>query len=68
MHMDEVDSSHIVENVLFERNSMVQEEDHLSSYNMKEIFGAFTSNLHRKEVSKKRVRKVKKNNGTLEEM
>ena len=43
-------------------------EDHPSSYNIKDIFGAFTFNLHRKEVSRKRVRKVKQNDGTLEEM
>ena len=47
---------------------MVQEEDHPSSYNIKEIFGAFTFNLHKKEVSQKRVRKVKQSDGTLEEM
>ena len=33
-----------------------------------EIFGALTFNLHRKEVSRKRVRKVKQSDGTLEEM
>lgn len=47
---------------------MVQEEDHPSSYNIDEIFGAFTFNLHTKEVSRKRVRKVKQSDGTLEEM
>ena len=47
---------------------MIQEEDHPSSYNIEEIFGAFTLNFHRKEVSEKRVRKVKQSDGTLEEM
>ena len=47
---------------------MVQEEDHPSSYNIKEIFGAFTFNLHRKEGSWKNVRKVKQSDGTFEDM
>ena len=47
---------------------MVPEEDHPSSYNIDEIFGALTFNLHRKEVSQKRVRKVKKDDGTSENM
>ena len=68
MHMEEVHGSHITKNVLSERHDVVEEEDHPSSYNIKEIFGAFTFHLNRKEVSRKSVRKVKKNNGTLEEM
>jgi hypothetical protein len=51
-----------------ERNLVVQEEDHPSSYNIEEIFGAFNFNLHRKEVIQKSVRKVKQVDGTLEEM
>ena len=47
---------------------MVQEEDHSSSYNIEEIFGSFTFNLQRKEVNLKRVREVKKSDGTFEEM
>ena len=47
---------------------MVLEEDHPSSYNIEEIFGAFTFNIHRKDVRWKRVRKVKQVYGTLEEM
>ena len=39
-----------------------------SSYNIEEIFGAFTFNLHEKEFNQKRVRKVKKSDGILEEM
>ena len=68
MHVEEVHSSPITEKVLSKRHSMVQEEDHSSSYNIKEIFGAFTLNLHRKEVSWKRIRKVKQSDGTLEDM
>ena len=45
---------------------MVQEDP--SSYNIKEIFGSLTFNLHRKEVSWKRVRKLKQSDGNLEEM
>ena len=47
---------------------MVPEKDHPSSYNIEETFGVFTFNLHRKEASWKRVRKVKQVDGTLEEM
>ena len=47
---------------------MVQEEHHPSSYNIEEIFGYFTFNLNRNEVSRKRVKKVKESYGTLEEM
>jgi hypothetical protein len=68
MHLEEVHSSHITEKVPFERHYVIQEEDHPSSYNIEEIFGAFTFNLHNKEVSRKRVRKVKQSDGTLEEM
>ena len=68
MHTKEVHSSPITEFFLSNRHSMIEEEDHPSSYNIKEIFGAFTFNLHRKEVSRKRVQKVKQSDGTLEEM
>ena len=68
MHMEEVHSSPIIEKVPSERYFVVQEEDHPSSYNNEEIFGAFTFNLHRKEVSQNRVRKVKQSDGNLEEM
>ena len=38
------------------------------SYNIEEIFEAFTFNLVKKEVSRKRVRNEKKNDGTLKEI
>jgi hypothetical protein len=59
IHMEEVHSSPITKNISSERHYVVQEEDNPSSYNIEEIFGASTFNLHRKEVSWKRVRKVK---------
>ena len=68
MHVEEIHSSPITEKVSSKRHSVVQEEDHPSSYNIEEIFGAFTFNLHGKEVSWKRVRKVKQSDGALEEM
>jgi hypothetical protein len=43
-------------------------EAHTSSYNIEEIFGAFTFNLCRKEVSRKRVRSLKHNDGTMKEI
>ena len=68
MHLEEAHSLPITEKVSSERHSMMKKEDHFSSYNNKEIFGAFTFNLHKKEINRKRVRKVKQCDGTLEEM
>ena len=62
----EVHSSTITEKGLSERHSMIQDEDHHSSYNIEEIFGSFTFNLCRKEFRQKRIRKVKKNHVTVE--
>ena len=36
-----------------------------SSYNMKEIFGSFTFDLHRKELSRKEFQKVKGRDGQV---
>ena len=47
---------------------MIQEEDHPSSYNIEEMFVAFIFSLYGKEVSQKRVWKLKQSDGTLEEM
>jgi hypothetical protein len=41
--------------ILSKRDLVIQEEEHPSSYNIEEIFDAFTLNLYRKEVSQKRV-------------
>ena len=38
------------------------------SYNIDEIFEAFTFNLYKKEVSQKRIRNEKQNDGTLKEV
>ena len=51
-----------------EMHSMVQEEDHPSSYNIEEIVDAFTFNLYKKEVSWKRIWSVKQNDGTMKEI
>ena len=51
------------------RHSITQEEkEDPSSYNIEEIFEAFTFNLFKKEVSRKRVRNEKKNDGTLKKI
>ena len=68
MHEEEVYSSPITKKVPFKRQSMVPKEEHPSSYNIEEIFGSFTFNLHSREVSEKRVRKMKQSDGTLEDM
>ena len=68
MHEEEIDSSPFSKKVPSERHLVVLEENHPSSYNIEEIFGSFTFNLHRRKVSRKRVRKVKRDDGTLGEM
>ena len=51
------------------RHSQVQqEEEDLLSYNIDEIFEAFTFNLCKKEVSRKRIRNEKQNDGTFKEV
>ena len=45
MHLEEVHSSPVTEKIPSERNLVVQEEDHPSSYNIEEIFDAFTFNF-----------------------
>jgi len=68
IHMEEVHSSPIMENVSSKSYLVIHEEVHPSSYNIEEIFGAFTFNHSRKEGSHKRVRKVNQNDGTMEEI
>ena len=65
---EEVHSSPTTEKNPSERNSVIQEEENHSSYNIEEIFEAFTFNLFKNEVSRKRVRNEKKNDGTLKEI
>ena len=55
MHLEEIHSSPVTEKIPSKRHSMIQEEDHPSSYNIEEIFDVFTFNLCRKEFSQKRV-------------
>ena len=51
------------------RHSQVQqEEEYPSSYNIDEIFESFTFNFYKKEVSQKRIRNEKQNDGTLKEV
>jgi hypothetical protein len=54
-NLEEVHSSPTIDKSMFERNSIIHEEENPSSYNIKEIFEAFTFNLYKKEVSHKRV-------------
>ena len=68
MHLEEVHSSPVMEKIMYGSNSVIQEEDHPSSYNIEENFDAFTFNLFQKEVSRKRVWSVKHNDGTMKEV
>ena len=50
------------------RHSIIQEEENPSNYNIEEIFESFTFILYKKEVSQKRVRNEKHNDGTMKEI
>ena len=66
---EEVHSSLTTDKNPSERHSQVQEEEEdPSSYNIDEIFEAFTFKLFKKEVSWKRIRNEKQNDGTLKEI
>ena len=52
----------------FEKHSVIHEEENPSSYNIEEIFEAFTFNLYKKEVSQKRVWNEKQNGETMKEV
>ena len=63
--LEEVHSSLTTDKNQFERHSQVQQEEEDSlNYNIDEIFKAFTFNLCKKEVSQKRIRNEKQNDGT----
>ena len=67
--LDEVHSSPTADKNQSERHSQVQqEEEDPLSYNIDEIFKAFTFNLCKKEVSRKRIRNEKQNDGTFKEV
>ena len=67
--LEELHSSLTTDKNQSERNSQAQqEEEDLLSYNIDEIFKAFTFNLCKKEVSRKRIRNEKKNDVTLKEV
>lgn len=67
--LEEVHSSPTTDKNKSERHSHVQqEEEDPLSYNIDEIFESFTFNLHKKEVSRKRVRSKKQNDGTVKEV
>jgi len=67
--LEEVHSSPTTDKNQSERHSQVQQEEEDSlSYNIDEIFEAFTFNFCRKEVSRKRIRNEKQNDGTFKEV
>ena len=47
---------------------MVQEQEGPSSYNIEKVFGSFIFDLHWKEVSGKKLSKVKENDGTVRDI
>ena len=67
--LEKVHSSLTTDKNQFERHSQVQqEEEDLLSYNIDEIFETFTFNIYKKEVSQKRIRNEKQNDGTFKEV
>ena len=67
--LEEVHSSPTIDKNQSKRHSQVQQEEEDSlSYNINEIFEAFTFNLCKKEVSRKRIRNEKQNDGTFKEV
>ena len=46
--LEEVHSSPVMEKILSERHLVIHEEENSSSYNIEEIFDAFTFNLYKK--------------------
>jgi hypothetical protein len=67
-HLEEVHSSPVTEKIPSERHLVIHEEEIPSSYNIEEIFDAFTFNLYKKEFSWKRIRNEKQNDGTMKEI
>ena len=55
VNLEEVHSLPFTEKVPSGRHSVIQEEEHPSSYKIEEIFDAFTFNMYKKDVSRKRV-------------
>ena len=66
---EEVHSSPTMDKTQSVRHSQAQkEEEDPSSYNIDEIFEAFTFNLYKKDVSQKRVISEKQNDGIIKEV
>ena len=64
-HLKEVNISPVMKKNPSERHSVIHEEENPSSYNIEEISEAFTFNLYKKEVSRKRIRNEKQNDETM---
>ena len=67
-NQEEVHNSPTIEKIPSERHSVIHEEENTSSYNIEEIFEAFTFNLYKKEVSWERVWNEKQNDETMKEI
>ena len=68
IHLEEVHSSPVIEKIMCERRSVIQEEEHPSNYKIEEISNAFTFNLYKKEVDRNRIRNVKQSDETMKEI
>ena len=49
-------------------NSVVPKQEGPSSYNIEEVFGSFTFDIHQRELSRKKFKKVKEDDGTMREI
>ena len=57
-----------MDEILFESHLVMHEEENPSTYNIEEIFKAFTFKLYKMEVSRKRVQNEKHNDETMKEI
>ena len=67
-NQEEVHSSPTMEKILSKRHSVKHKEENPLSYNIEEIFEAFSFNLYKKEFNRKRVLNEIHNDGSMKEI
>lgn len=69
---EEMDSSHATVKIPSDKhcsnNLVILKQEGPSSYNIEEVFSSFTFDLHRRESSRKKFRKVKEDDGTMRDI
>ena len=67
-HLEEIHSSLVMDKISSKRNSVINVEENPSCYSIKEIFEAFTFNIYKKDVIRKRGRNEKHNDRTIKQI